>query len=109
MKILLDIDGVLVTTPGWRKPELHEDGFLIFNDAAAYHLKGLIAETNATVVLTSTHRIKYGIEEWKERFKTRGIIIETIEKINECHSIEQLQDRATEIMAWAEANVKNTP
>jgi hypothetical protein len=100
MTVLLDIDGVLVTTPVWRITEQHKDGFLKFNDRAEKNLTRLITETNATIVLTTTHRITYSIEKWKEIFNNRGIPVETIEKINMKQTVSDMLDRGTEIKEW---------
>lgn len=100
MIVLLDIDGVLVTTPGWRITEQHSDGFLKFNDKAEKNLIKLITETNASIVLTTTHRITYSVEKWKEIFNNRGIPVETIEKVNTKQTIEHMLDRGQEIKEW---------
>ena len=100
MTVLLDIDGVLVTTPGWRVTEQHSDGFLKFNDRAEKNLIRLISETNASIVLTTTHRITYSIEKWKEIFNNRGIPVETIEKVNAKQAVSDMLDRGSEIKEW---------
>ena len=100
MIILLDIDGVLVTTPSWRATEILSDGFMKFNDNAATNLQRLITETEADIVLTSTHRVNYPIETWKNIFRHRGILTNSISKLNEKLSIETMLDRATEIKEW---------
>ncbi|HEX8428070.1 HAD domain-containing protein [Hymenobacter sp.] len=83
MTILLDIDGVLVTTPMWRKVELHEDGFMMFNERAAKNLAHIINQTKSSITLTTTHRVTYSIEQWKILLQTRGIFPSYISKINE--------------------------
>ncbi|WP_421893940.1 HAD domain-containing protein [Marinoscillum sp.] len=100
MTVLLDIDGVLVTTPGWRISEQHKDGFLKFNDRAEKNLARLISETNATIVLTTTHRITYSVEKWKEIFNNRGIPVETIEKVNTKQTVGDMLNRGNEIKEW---------
>ena len=102
MTVLLDIDGVLVTTPGWRLTETHSDGFLKFNDRAEKNLIRLITETNASIVLTTTHRISYSIEKWKEIFNNRGIPVETIEKVNTKQAVGDMVDRGNEIKEWVD-------
>ena len=102
MTVLLDIDGVLVTTPGWRITEQHSDGFLKFNDRAEKNLIRLITETNASIVLTTTHRITYSIEKWKEIFNNRGIPVETIEKVNTKQAVGDMLDRGNEIKEWVD-------
>ena len=71
MTILLDIDGVLVTTPSWKQVEHLSDGFMKFSDVAVSNLATLYKETKASVVLTTTHRINYSENQWKEIFKFR--------------------------------------
>jgi len=102
MTVLLDIDGVLVTTPGWRITEQHSDGFLKFDDRATRNLIRLINETNASIVLTTTHRITYSIEKWKVIFNNRGIPVETIEKVNAKQSVDDMLDRGNEIKEWVD-------
>lgn len=46
MTILLDIDGVLVTTPSWKSTEQLSDGFMKFNENAADNVAILFKETN---------------------------------------------------------------
>lgn len=82
MTILLDIDGVLETTPTWRQTEIHSDGFMKLNEKALENLSILHKRTNASIVLTTTHRIKYDEDKWKEIFKLRGLHFETISKLN---------------------------
>lgn len=100
MIILLDIDGVLVTTPGWKQTEILADGFMKFNEAASENLAMLFQETSSEIVLTTTHRINFDESQWKEIFKTRGLNFQKITKVNNKTKIEQLADRATEISEW---------
>ena len=102
MTILLDIDGVLVTTPSWKVPELNHDGFLEFNSRAESNLIKLISETNASIVLTTTHRITYSIEKWKGIFNNRGIAVASIEKVNSRKTIYEMLERGVEINEWVE-------
>ena len=107
MTILLDIDGVLVTTPSWKPTERLSDGFMKFNETATENLALLFFETNASIVLTTTHRINFDETEWKEIFKTRGLNFQNISKLNNKTSIDQLVDRATEIKEWVEKFGRN--
>ncbi|MFD1469566.1 HAD domain-containing protein [Hymenobacter caeli] len=100
MTILLDIDGVLVTTPVWRAVELHGDGFMEFNGRAAKNLADILDETGADIILTSTHRISYSVEEWKVLLMTRGIKPTALAKINGLVALDAMRDRAAEIEAW---------
>ena len=102
MTILLDIDGVLVTTPSWRATEHLPDGFLKFNEKAASNLSRIIDKTNAGIVLTTTHRISYSVDKWKELLQTRGIFPSSITKLNDLTTLSDMADRATEIKEWVD-------
>ena len=102
MTILLDIDGVLVTTPSWKPTEQLSDGFMKFNEKATKNLNTLFEETNASIVLTTTHRINFDEDKWKEIFKMRGLDFAKISKLNDKTQISELLDRATEIKEWVE-------
>src|SRR5437773_605971 len=102
MTILLDIDGVLVTTPAWRDVEHLSDGFLKFNERAASNLSKIIDTTNAAIVLTTTHRINYSVDQWKELLQTRGIYPSSITKLNDLTTLSDMADRAKEIKEWVD-------
>ena len=108
MTILLDIDGVLVTTPAWRTTELDADGFLKFNERAAKNLARIVDETKAAIVLTTTHRTTYSIEEWVDIFKARGINPLSISKLNDT-KLSDMADRATEINQWVDKQTDKQP
>ncbi len=100
MLIFLDIDGVMVPAKSWKSPELHIDGFPVFSSRATIALQQLIAE-GATVMLTTSHKATYGIEEWKSIFKERGIFIESLKSLpaNSGHT-----SRKEELMNWFNSN-----
>jgi len=102
MTILLDIDGVLVTTPAWRTTEHLPDGFLKFNERAASNLSKIIDKTNAAIVLTTTHRINYSVDKWKELLRTRGICPSSVSKLNDLTTLSDMADRATDIKEWVD-------
>jgi HAD domain in Swiss Army Knife RNA repair proteins len=91
MFILLDIDGVLVTTPSWKSVELLTDGFMKFNETAIQNLNFLCQNRFVEIVLTSTHRISYDEDVWKEIFAFRGLYFNQISKINKASTIENLK------------------
>lgn len=80
MFILLDIDGVMVPAASWKAPNLLEAGFAAFKQSAVMSLNKIIAETNATIILMSSHRDRYSNAEWQEIFSNRGIAA----KIQKC-------------------------
>ena len=107
MLILLDIDGVLVTTPAWRIPEREADGFMKFKDEAAKNLAFILDKTQAAVILTTTHRINYTLDTWIKILNYRGIYPSFLEKINQIERLSDMPDRATEIKNWLENRTGN--
>ena len=57
MILLLDIDGVLETSPSWKQPELLEDKFYKFNENSRKNFIEVINKINPEIILTTTHRI----------------------------------------------------
>ena len=74
MTILLDIDGVMVPAKGWKTPVLQSDGFPAFSTPAIIGLNKILSSTNASLVLTTSHKSKYSAASWKRIFANRGII-----------------------------------
>jgi len=97
MLILLDIDGVLVPANSWRKPEFHADGFPMFNSRSAQALQRILTETNASVLLTTSHKTKYTAAEWRGMLRSRGI---TPKKLNRLNTNTLLTSRKDEILEW---------
>lgn len=100
MLFFLDIDGVMVTAKGWKNPELLNDGFPAFSNKATAVLQGLISG-DVTVMLTTSHKSKFSIEEWKSIFNNRGINIEKIKTLPE--NFNNL-NRKDEIVNWFKVN-----
>ncbi len=64
MLFFLDIDGVMVPAKGWKSPEFLNDGFPAFSSNATLALQSLISKED-TIMLTTSHKSKFNIEEWK--------------------------------------------
>lgn len=71
--VILDLDGVLITTPSWRTCNILPDGFSQFNDAAVEHLNVFLSNINTELWLISDRRKGYSLEEFKTFFSNRGI------------------------------------
>lgn len=71
--ILLDLDGVMITTKPWKSDFNLADNFAEFNPKAVYKLNQLLKETGYDIVLSSARRYNYDIDKMNEFFKTRGI------------------------------------
>ena len=100
MLFFLDIDGVMVPAKGWKSPEFLDDGFPAFSKKAIQTLQKLISEKD-TVMLTTSHKSKFSIEEWKNIFKNRGINVEKIKTLPA--NIGNLS-RKDEIVNWFSGN-----
>jgi hypothetical protein len=97
MLILLDIDGVMVPANSWRMPEILDDGFPVFERRSVLALEKIIFETNAGILLTTSHKSSYSIDQWRDIFKTRGIFVNQIDRLGD--NIAGL-NRGEEILAW---------
>ncbi len=100
MLIFLDIDGVMVPAKGWKSPELLNDGFPEFSSKATIALNQLISEDD-TIMLTTSHKTNFSIEEWKNIFSNRGIHTNKIERLPA--NIDNL-NRKDEIVNWFKVN-----
>jgi ATP-dependent helicase/DNAse subunit B len=102
MVLFLDIDGVMVPAKNWKGPELMVDGFPAFSAKATHALQQLIAE-GADIVLTTSHKANFTLEEWKNIFRRRGINIERIKSLpaNICNL-----NRKDEIVNWYNLNAE---
>jgi hypothetical protein len=96
MLLFLDIDGVMVPAKGWKRPELLIDGFPAFSGKAVNALQNLISE-DTTIMLTTSHKSNYSIEEWKDIFTKRGLNVRKIELLEK--NTDNL-DRKNEIEKW---------
>lgn len=83
MLLYLDIDGVMVPANSWRQPVFLEDGFPEFSARSVKALNNLIASTNASIVLTTSHKHKYSVNQWGQLFKRRQIAVGGIMRLPE--------------------------
>lgn len=97
MLILLDIDGVMVPAKSWKRPEFLNDGFYAFSSESTSALQKIISETSASILLTTSHKSKYTVQEWNNIFKFRGINVQNINCLPE--NVDFL-NRKDEIMKW---------
>jgi len=100
MLFFLDIDGVMVPAKGWKSPEFLKDGFPAFSSKATHTLQHLITEDD-TIMLTTSHKSTFSIEEWKTIFGMRGINISNLKSLPE--NVDQLS-RKDEIINWFHLN-----
>jgi len=80
MLIFLDIDGVMVPAKPWKVPEMMDDGFPMFTQKATTALNSLLSP-KTRVILTTSHRDRYSIDQWRVIFENRGIHIEELDRL----------------------------
>lgn len=95
--ILLDIDGVMVPATPWKRPKILDDSFMQFSHKACIALNKIIEETNANILLTTSHKSSYSLPRWKEIFNERNINVQNIIKLND--NVNYL-NRKDEITIW---------
>ena len=100
MLVFLDIDGVMVPAKSWKNPELLNDGFPAFDLQAVRVLQNLVTE-DTTIVLTTSHKSRFTIEQWKEIFQKRGVQISRLKTLDD--NINFLS-RKDEVLNWFNLN-----
>jgi 16S rRNA C1402 (ribose-2'-O) methylase RsmI len=98
--LFLDIDGVMVPAKSWQSPELLNDGFPAFTKKAVKVLQNLISD-DTTVMLTTSHKSRFTLEQWKEIFQKRGLQVSKLKSLDE--NIK-FQSRKDEILNWFNLN-----
>ena len=97
MKLLLDIDGVMVPISPWKRPDFLSDNFPMFSSKATKALQRILDETKATIVLTTSHKSTYSIADWIAIFQRRGIELNSLERLPENTAF---LNRREEILNW---------
>ena len=97
MLVFLDIDGVMVQGSSWKPVESLSDGFYKFSPKAVSGLQDIISETDATIVLTTSHKNRYTPREWKTIFSNRGINVPNVSKLQ---TRKIYANRKEEILTW---------
>ena len=96
MFIFLDIDGVMVPAAGWKIPKNMEDGFPMFNKRAVDALRNLL-DKDSEIVLTTSHKMRFTVPEWKMIFEKRGVKVENLSRLNTNTSLVPRKD---ELLDW---------
>ncbi|GAA0883624.1 hypothetical protein GCM10009120_22220 [Sphingobacterium siyangense subsp. cladoniae] len=78
MIFFLDIDGVMVHANPHRQVAQATDGFYVFSRAAVETFNTIFIAEEDQVILSSSHRFRYTIAEWKKIFHDRNIRIDLL-------------------------------
>lgn len=97
MKLFLDIDGVMVHANPHRQVEMEDDGFYKFNHKAVDAINS-VDHTNIELVLSTSHRFRFNLRQWKHIFNKRGIRFDKVSIINQ--DLNHKYSRKTEIEKW---------
>jgi hypothetical protein len=97
--VLLDLDGVMVTTPPWQSTILLIDQFSEFNPRCVECLNSILFHTSADILLTTSHRFNYTEQEWTEAFQRRGVNVNKISVLQ-----FSAKSRLEEILFYSQTN-----
>ncbi|MCF8213609.1 MAG: hypothetical protein K9I92_00550 [Chitinophagaceae bacterium] len=90
----------MVPAKSWKSPELLDDGFPAFSVSASLALRQLIAN-NVTVMLTTSHKSNFTIQQWQNIFKKRGIEIPLLKSLPDNKTMLSRKD---ELLRWFNQN-----
>ena len=74
--LILDLDGVLITTPAWKSDEIDSDGYSKFNQYCVNNLNKLLSLNNFDIWLSSARRVNKSLQDFNIIFNNRGINID---------------------------------
>jgi len=98
VKLLLDIDGVMIPARPWQTYELGSDGFGMFNKMAVNNLNQIISSCqNPEIILTTSHKHSFSLEQWKDIFSNREVITTVLSRLD---SNSLVMSRKDEIFSW---------
>ncbi|HFK5554745.1 TPA: HAD domain-containing protein [Elizabethkingia anophelis] len=97
MKLFLDIDGVMVHANPHKQVEMEDDGFYKFNHKVVDVLNS-VDHHNIELVLSTSHRFRFNLRQWKHLFNKRGIRFDKISIIKE--GLNHKHSRRFEIEKW---------
>lgn len=103
MLLFLDIDGVMVPAKSWQSPPVLDDGFPAFSPKAVAVLKNIISK-DTTVILTTSHRARYSILEWKRILSRRGIQVKNLRRLR---TYKNRMSRKEELLKKFNSNFSN--
>ena len=98
----MDIDGVMAPAKSWQRPDILEDGFVDFSSKAVRVLQDVLAQNaDTTIILTTSHKSRFSLSQWKIIFERRGLNVNKLESLNDNTNF---QSRKIEILNWFASN-----
>ena len=98
--LILDLDGVLITTPPWKADKMDSDGYSEFNNSCVENLNRLLTLAKFDIWLSSTRRTVKTIREFNlifEKRKIAGEIVGFLPEYSDCKNRkEKIQKFITE-------------
>ena len=73
----------MLSAAGWKPVENLEDGFSAFSKKAVDCLQHLVNETNASIVLTTSHKSTFPLNQWNHIFETRNLNVTICDKLDD--------------------------
>ena len=102
MLIFLDIDGVMAPAKSWQRPDILEDGFVDFSPKAVRVIQDILSQNaDSTIILTTSHKSRFSLSQWKIIFERRGLNVNKLESLNDNNDF---QSRKVEILNWFDSN-----
>lgn len=71
--LILDLDGVLITTPPWKQDMIATDGYSEFNKICVQQLNRLLKAHLFEIWLSSSRRKSQSLSFFKQLFSNRGV------------------------------------
>ncbi len=87
----------MVQAKSWSPPPILEDGFVEFTKQSVRALNSIINMSNADIVLTTSHKGRFSLLEWKSIFEKRGINVNRVTRLS---SDSMQMNRMEEITTW---------
>ncbi len=101
--IILDIDGVLITTPMWKPDKMHADGYSDFCEKCVQNLNKLTEGRNTEIIVSSSRRKGKTLDQLKTIFLNRGIAAPVTGMLPQ-NEISGHRNRREEILYYVESN-----
>ena len=92
MILILDLDGVLITTPPWKPDDTCDDGYSAFNDTCVENLNRLLTHENFDIWLSSSRRRTKTLDEFNAIFANRNVKKPISGFIPECADCQNRKD-----------------